>query len=198
MIELVNILLNVSRIDLGTFAISTKPTDIRQVINAVLREVDNKRKSKHIEIKTHYSAGVDKLDLDPNLILIILENLVTNAIKYNKQEGWVSIDVHKDTEKLVISVADSGLGIPPEEQKYIFSKLFRAGNIKNTIPEGNGLGLYLVKSIIENAGGDITFVSELNKGTTFIITFPNARMQSRGGDKHLDLKGIDAVKLNED
>ena len=85
----------------------------------------------------------------------------------------------------MIKVSDSGYGIPDEQQALIFSKLFRADNVKNLETEGTGLGLYIVKSIIDSSGGSIDFQSEENKGTTFMVSFPLSGMRKKEGDKKL-------------
>lgn len=85
----------------------------------------------------------------------------------------------------MIKVSDTGWGIPKNQQGQIFSKLFRASNVKEKDAEGTGLGLYIVKSIIEHSGGSVSFESEENKGTTFSIKFPKSGMQKKEGTKSL-------------
>lgn len=111
------------------------------------------------------------ITLDPSLLSHVLNNLIDNAIKYSKQASHspeVCLNHFDGTYQ--ISIKDYGLGIPIEDQKYIFGSFFRAKNV-NTI-KGTGLGLNIVKEFIEKLGGKIHFVSEENKGSEFIITFP--------------------------
>ena len=88
-------------------------------------------------------------------------------------------------DSLLIKVKDTGIGIPKEQQDKIFEKLFRADNVKETDTEGTGLGLYVVKSIIENCGGKVWFESKENKGTTFYALMPLHGMEKKEGKKSL-------------
>jgi len=93
--------------------------------------------------------------------------------------------IKKGKDNLEVEVADNGLGIPKAQQNKIFEKLFRADNVRQTDTEGTGLGLYIVKSILENSGGKISFKSEENKGTTFYVTIPLSGMKKKEGTKAL-------------
>ena len=115
---------------------------------------------------------MSNIDSDPKLIRIVIQNLITNAIKYNKDGGSVTINLNEGSGlgQSTISVSDTGLGIPKEDQKRIFSKLFRAKNVQDvSASQSTGLGLYLVKSMAEALGGNISFVSEENAGSTFTL-----------------------------
>ena len=123
----------------------------------------------------------------------IVQNLFTNAIKYNREGGTITLQLTtKDAKTVdipplfkavqqafrrhsswcVITVADSGLGIPKEEQTKIFWRFFRASNIRTVDPYGTGLGLYLTKTLVEKLGGQIWFTSEEGKGTAFSVALP--------------------------
>ena len=91
----------------------------------------------------------------------------------------------KQEQEVVIEVKDNGYGIPKKDQPKIFEKLFRAGNVKDKETDGSGLGLYIAKSILDQAGGKIWFISEEGKGTDFFVTFPLAGMKSKQGVKKL-------------
>jgi signal transduction histidine kinase len=108
--------------------------------------------------------------------------LLSNAVKYTPDNGTVTVSTSlRDTDRrgkkvkkqfIEIQIKDTGFGIPSNQQEKIFSKMFRAENAKKNVPEGNGLGLYLVKAIVEHVGGDIWFESEEGSGTTFYILLP--------------------------
>ncbi|QQS15542.1 MAG: PAS domain-containing sensor histidine kinase [Candidatus Moraniibacteriota bacterium] len=190
MVELVNALLNVSRIELGTFAIQPEPTDVVELARDVLNELKPKISEKQLHIKEQFAEDLPKMLIDPKLTRIVFQNLLTNAVKYTPEQGNVSMSIAMSQEKtkFSISVSDTGYGIPKEDQSRIFTKLFRASNIREKETDGTGLGLYIVKSIIEHSGGTVTFESEEEKGTTFTIELPVSGMRSQEGSKQIEWK----------
>ena len=186
MVELVNSLLNVSRIDLGTFGIDPVLTDITEVSESLLGELRSQIELRKLHLEVSYDEDVPSILLDPKLIRIILQNLLSNAVKYTPEGGKIRLGIMLDGKKrLLITVADTGYGIPTSQHDKIFTKLFRADNVMEKDTEGTGLGLYLVKSIIETTGGSITFRSAENKGTTFFVTFPITGMHKKEGSRGL-------------
>jgi PAS domain S-box-containing protein len=184
MIDLVNSLLNVSRIELGTFAVEPVLSDIKEIAETVFDELVQLIKEKKLKIIKKYEK-IGKINLDQKLIRIVFQNLLTNAIKYTNEKGIVELCVQKKNGKIQVSVKDNGFGIPENAKKNIFSKLFRADNAKIKDSGGTGLGLYIIKSIIEQSGGEIWFESEENKGSTFFFTIPETGMQPKTGSKPL-------------
>ncbi len=188
MTELVGALLNVSRLDLGTFVIDPKPADIVTLVKEVLHDLKSMTEKNEIRIAEKYEK-IPAINIDKDLIRIVFQNLISNAVKYSPKGGSVAVEVRlsrggkKGKKQLAVCIRDSGYGIPKTEQKKIFTKLFRADNIKTKITDGNGLGLYIVKSIITHSGGTISFTSEENKGTSFFITLPCDGIHSRAGKK---------------
>src|SRR3989339_739729 len=110
---------------------------------------------------------------DKQLLIEILDNLLSNALKYTPRGGKVKVSVSKEGEKIRIDVADTGYGIPQEEQRRIPEKFFRASNVASPVEAGTGIGLYMVYNIVRLIGGTISFVSQENKGTTFTLLFPS-------------------------
>ena len=102
----------------------------------------------------------------------VLQNLLENSVRYTMNGGKIEIDVKKEKDHLVISVADSGIGIPEDQKKNVFSKFFRASNAVKQETDGSGLGLYITKTIVERNGGTIWFESVLDQGTVFYFTVP--------------------------
>lgn len=172
MIRLVNDLLNVSRVDLGTLVFEVKDTNIKEVIDDILDEVKVSANSKKLKIDKKFGKDVPLLKVDPNMIRIALQNFITNAIKYTPEGGKISIEYRKQEKGVLVMFTDNGYGIPKDQQSKIFTKLFRADNVRVLDTEGTGLGLYLTKAIIEQFGGEVWFESEENKGTTFFCTIP--------------------------
>lgn len=183
MVELVNALLNVSRIDLGTFSIKPTPTDMPSLVEDVLGSVRPQLQAKQIQVEPQIDSAVARLNVDPGLMKIILQNLISNSIKYSPPNTPIQVKILPQDQDIKLVVSDKGYGIPPAQQNRIFTKLFRADNAKTIDPDGNGLGLYIVKSIVEEAGGRIWFTSEVNRGTTFYIAFPVSGMAARKSEK---------------
>ena len=112
------------------------------------------------------------VETDEQLLIEILDNLLSNAYKYTPKGGRVDICARKIGKSIRIDVADTGYGIPQEEQRNIPKKFFRASNIASPAASGTGIGLYMVYNIVRLIGGTISFVSKENSGTTFTILFP--------------------------
>lgn len=170
MIRLVNDLLNVSRIESGRkFSIAKALRDLEPVVQQAVTEQAVLAKKRNISISAEVAPGTLAL-MDQDKIGQVLHNLLNNAVKYSRDGGLIRLKVATTPTDVVVSVADDGLGIPVDQQKRIFEKFFRAANV-GTI-EGTGLGLYIVKAIIEGHGGQMSFISRENAGTTFTFTLP--------------------------
>lgn len=186
MTEMVSSLLNVSRIELGSFSVDPVITDIVEIPNGIITELRPLTKEKNITIETSYDENLEKIPLDARLMRIVYQNLLTNAVKYTPAGGKIKVEVKYQGDEILSSVADNGYGIPQSQQGQIFQKLFRADNAKEKDTNGTGLGLYIVRSIIEqSAGGRIWFESTENKGTTFFFTIPKNGMVAKKGSKPL-------------
>lgn len=175
MVHLVESLLNVSRLELGTLDIDRKKLDLTQLMRSVLNEVLPQIKEKKIHMGTHFEP-MPKLNTDANLLQMIFQNLVTNAVTYSKNNGSVKVTLKysKKDRTYLITVQDDGCGIPITEQNKIFSKMFRAKNVLEKSPNGIGLGLYIVKMAVEKLKGKVWFKTEEHKGTTFFVSLPSA------------------------
>lgn len=187
LVKLVNSLLNVSRIDVGSFSIEPEPVNFTEIADSVLSDLLPKIKQKGLIIKNNYSKALPKISADPKLVQIILQNLLSNAVKYTSVRGRINIAIKKEKSDVLIKVSDTGFGIPKNQQSKIFTKFFRADNAKEKDPDGTGLGLYITKSIIEKSGGKIWFESEEEKGTTFYVKIPLSGMEKKMGRKELTL-----------
>lgn len=185
MVSLVNALLNVSRLELGTFAIEPKLCDIKKIADSAISDIDHKMFEKHIKFTKKYDKKIKDMMLDDKLTMIIFQNLLSNAVKYTLEKGKINLTIAVNGKKLLITVSDTGLGIPEAQQGKIFTKLFRADNVRKTDTEGTGLGLYIIKSVVENVGGKIWFESIENKGTSFYVTLPLSGMKQKTGTKSL-------------
>jgi len=177
MVNLVNALLNVSRLELGTF--TTEPTviNIRNLVKTCLKEFNKDISEKKLTVSQNFNIKSFSIKSDIKFLTIIIQNLLSNSIKYTNKGGKIVLSISKDKNNILIKVSDNGIGIPQDQQKKIFTKLFRADNARIMDPDGSGLGLYIVKEIVNNIGGKIWFKSKEGKGTTFYIDYPESGAQ---------------------
>lgn len=172
MVEMVNDLLNVSRLDLGTLSVQLVPVDLKNLIEEELKANLPAIEDKKIKTNVQVSADITGVETDIKMIKMLLQNLITNAIKYNPENGSIDIKVvPKGKKEYILSIADSGYGIPEAAKDKIFTKLYRAPNVMEKEIAGTGLGLYMVKSVVEKLQGKIWFESVVDKGTTFFVSF---------------------------
>lgn len=173
MVDLVNTLLDVSRIELGTFMVEPKPTDITTITSDVVNEQKLQIEKKKIKFSYRHEKDLPLILIDPKPFRIVVQNLLSNAIKYTPDSGSVTVSIYSDNDNTVqLKISDTGYGIPENQKEKIFSKLFRADNVIGKDTEGTGLGLYIAKSIVEQAGGKLWFESVENSGSTFFISMP--------------------------
>lgn len=175
MIILVNDLLNVSRIDQGKVQNEPQLTDICEIIKAAAAEINAEAQKKKVAIDLRLNNTIPKIMVDPKRFREVAQNLLSNAIKYNMVEGKAVIVATLVANYIRISVSDDGIGIPKEDQERVFSKFYRAANAAKSDTTGSGLGLFLVKSYVEEWGGTIRFQSVEGKGTTFYLELPVIR-----------------------
>jgi len=174
--ELISTLLNITRIESGTIEMSPKMVHIGTVINEVLPELLIMAEEKKITVTLEVSNNVrNRIRTDPLIVKEVITNLVSNAIKYTPRDGAVEIMVKPRANEILIEVRDSGWGIPAYAQDQIFSKFFRGQNIVKRETNGTGLGLYLVKGLIDVLGGKIWFTSQEAVGTSFFFSLPRSK-----------------------
>lgn len=173
MIKLVNDLLNAARIEEGRFGYDFKEMNLEVFLESICQNLSSFASSKSVNLKFEKKVNVfPSIYADSEKLSLALENLLNNAIKYTPAAGAVTLALSKDGDYAIIKISDTGVGIPLAEQKRIFSKFFRASNVIRMETEGTGLGLFIVKNIIKRHGGEISFVSEANKGTVFTVKLP--------------------------
>jgi PAS domain S-box-containing protein len=175
MISLIDIMLNISRFEAGKIKINPVKVNVKNVINSIIKEQNFEIKKKKQEVAFDCPENILEIITDQNLLRLIFQNLISNAIKYTPDSGSIKIKTEDKGGKLFFKVSDNGIGIPKDQQKRIFEKLFRADNASAQSAEGNGLGLYAAKMTTEHLGGKIWFESETGKGTTFFVELPIAK-----------------------
>ncbi len=171
LIQLTNDLLEATKIELGVFPFKYEAANPLDIASNVIIDLNDQISIKKIKFQTNFDRNINAYKTYSNAIYLILHNLLSNAVKFTPPGGRVSLKIDKKEEQVFFQVSDSGLGIPKSAQKKIFQKMFRADNVKGKI-EGNGLGLYITKTIVDHLNGRITFTSTRNMGTTFKVMLP--------------------------
>jgi hypothetical protein len=179
MIDLVNALLSVSRIELGTFVIQSKTIDMAMIADDVLAELQTEIDKKGLEFEKIYKNNIPGIKNDKKLIWIIFQNLLSNAVSYTPPKGKISIKIKKIKTNIHIEIKDNGYGIPESAQPKIYTKFFRATNASAVKPDGTGLGLYITKSLVEALGGTISFKSKEGSGTIFYVNIPSQNTSNK-------------------
>ncbi|MDQ2913688.1 MAG: PAS domain-containing sensor histidine kinase, partial [Chloroflexota bacterium] len=168
---LINDLLDVSRLDVGKFALELEDLDLATVVQNTVE--DYPTDDEH-PIRVISSGGLLPIRGDGRRIVEVLENLLSNAVKYSPQGGGVSVEIGREKDNAVIRVRDEGLGVPDEERGQIFERFFRTSVAK---PYGGvGLGLYITKEIITRMGGNIVLESSSAAGSAFRASLPLQRV----------------------
>ena len=169
---LVKDLLTVSRIETESFPLKKEKVSLKNLTEEVISEFELLASASNVKIYFQAEENLPQVFIDRLQVRQVIENLLDNAIRYIRGKGRVEINFFKKKDKIYFEVKDNGVGIPEEDQKYIFQKFFRSKNILKYQTEGSGLGLYIAKFIIEKSGGRIGFWSQEGKGSTFWLTLP--------------------------
>ncbi|HLG29261.1 MAG TPA: HAMP domain-containing sensor histidine kinase [Candidatus Brocadiales bacterium] len=149
-----------------------KPVDINMIIKNVVTLMQPKIKGKGLLFQMDLSQESLVLHSVPDDIEITITNLIDNSIKYTPQGGQIRISAKRIDNAIKLDISDTGIGIPEESKSRIFDEFYRAENARQVVTEGTGLGLTIVRQLVHRYKGKISFVSEVNKGTTFTIVLP--------------------------
>jgi heavy metal sensor kinase len=179
--SLVDALLVLARADAGKLDLKYERFDLKDAAEESLAMVALRAQERGVVPETNLQAV--ELEADRTRILQLLTNLLVNAIQYNHQGGRVVLMIAQKESEAVLTVADTGVGIAPEDQPHLFERFFRADKARSREAGGSGLGLAICQSIVEAHHGSITFTSQPGRGTEFIVRLPQ---RHRGGDTHCD------------
>ena len=168
LIHLVENVLSVSKMNAGGEVL--KKVDVNEVIKRIIPMFTEQYKTRKFVQKLNSSLPQARLDEDK--FQQILTNLIDNAAKYSTDGKTVTISTELSENFVEIKITDEGVGIKQEDFDKVFKKFSRLENHLTSTTQGNGLGLYITKQLVENMGGQISFTSEINKGTTFRVLMP--------------------------
>jgi signal transduction histidine kinase len=163
-----------------------KYVNLQRLTNEELQafKTDISRKKLHVTVACPHDLGIY---IDEGCCQIIIQNVISNAVKYAARGGSISIAITPDDDTIHFAISDTGCGIPKDQQGDIFKKMFRASNAQVINVDGNGLGLYLVKLLVQHLQGDIRFTSREGHGTTFRVTLPAGATKEDGRSAHTTL-----------
>jgi heavy metal sensor kinase len=174
--SLVESLLVLARADAGKLTLTREKFDLVEAAEECVTMVAGRAQDRKVTIRTELSPT--PVDADRTRMVQLITNLLSNAVQYNVEGGAVDLFVALQNDQAVISVTDTGVGIPPEKQEQVFERFFRADEARSRDVGGNGLGLAICQSIVEAHGGTITFTSRVGAGTTFLVRIPTEPVAS--------------------
>lgn len=168
---IVNKILNFSRMEADKMKYSFEQTDLNALVGELLHSYDYHLKSKGFEYSFEADEDIDNITIDKEAVKEAIINLLDNAVKYTEENKCIKLKTGQENKHIYIEVKDKGMGIPNENQKFIFDKFYRVttGAVHNA--KGTGLGLALVKNIMKVHKGNVTFESEPRKGSSFRLNF---------------------------
>ncbi|MFH2097407.1 MAG: ATP-binding protein [bacterium] len=182
MIRLINLFLNVSKIESGKLSLSKQPTKITDLIEQQIKDQIKPAETKGLVLKYQKPKALPAIDMDADKMSNVIQNLIDNAIKYTER-GQITIRAFQTDGQVQVEVKDTGVGIKKEVAPELFKKFVRGSGIAQINPDGSGLGLFIAKSIVEMHGGKIWASSEgENKGSTFAFTIPIKNVKTNNGN----------------
>lgn len=169
--KIINDLLTLVRMDKTTAALNITNVNINKLVEKILKRLSPLASKKNIEI-TYESFRNVQADVDEVKLSLAITNLVENAIKYNKKNGWIKTSLNADHKFFYVQVEDSGIGIPKEHQEKIFERFYRVDKTRSRETGGTGLGLAITRDTVAMHNGSIKLDSKENEGSKFIIRIP--------------------------
>lgn len=174
--QMVDDILNLAKLESGAFDYHLEKVNLITFIEIHLSDALAVAKAYNVELLEDHPQEIEiNANVDQRKLSLVVTNLIDNAIKYNRSGGSVTVKIEPKEKETVISVKDTGIGVPPDALPHLFKKFYRAANAKESKVKGTGFGLYIVKEIIEKLGGRIWVESVLNQGTTFYFTLPTIK-----------------------
>lgn len=184
MVHLINDFLNVSRLQTGKFIIEARPTDLAKIISQEVESLQTTAGAHDLKLRYEGPVSSPILYIDESKIRQVIMNFIDNAIYYSHEHTTIMIKLALENGEAVLTVVDSGIGVPKAEQSHLFTKFFRATNARRQRPDGTGVGLFLAKKVVDAHGGRIIFESIEGEGSTFGFRLPIKKLSTaRDADK---------------
>ena len=171
LIGIVNWLVDAIRVSLDPVELNTTPIEVDQLAARVVRGL--KPIAQEQQVTLSIDTEPSRALVDPGKLLLVLENLVGNALKFTESGGKVSVTVSAPGDTVEVAVTDTGVGLDPDEIERVFDRYYRSSHPRG----GSGLGLSISRELVRLHGGDITVTSEKGKGSTFLVTLPSDRRE---------------------
>jgi signal transduction histidine kinase len=180
--RMVGDMLSIAEIEAGSLQLNKDDVRLDAVFEDLQADYEAQAKEGQIDLQFNLPPKLPVLQGDRDKIVLALHNLMGNALKYTPQGGRVTVTVETPPDRVVVEVADTGMGIGQEDQERIFEKFYRSKDRRVAEQKGSGLGLALAREVVRLHGGDITVQSELEQGSTFTLVLPIGTE----GDRHAD------------
>ena len=171
-------LLELSKLDSGLVALDLRPDDLRAVVEAAVQQNDEAARRKGVELTLELPAEPLRLRHDPQRMGQVVGNLIANAVKFTPSGGRVTAGLETVPDGASIRVRDTGVGIPADELPHVFERFYRGAQANEERGSGSGLGLSIVRSIVDMHGGTVTLESTPGVGTEAIVFLPREVTQS--------------------
>ncbi len=171
-IEIVNNLLDVSEIEGGRLPFTFSDASLSDMVKQIVEASQVHAQRNQVGVTMQVVQDLPHIKLDRQKLKMAIQNLIDNAVKYSHANNAVQVELALDNDEIMLQVIDHGIGMSEETKDKLFTKFFRGREAVLKDPSGSGLGLYIVRSIIEKHGGSIEFSSQLGKGTTFTVRLP--------------------------
>ncbi len=183
--RLIENMLDFSRMEAGLRPYRQAPADLGEVTREVLDQLHSQFEQGRFTVTTRVEPDLPLVDIDAGAVQQAIENLLSNAMKYSREERDIEVAVERRHGQVAVRVTDHGIGIPPHLQRRVFRKFFRVDSGLGGGPQGCGLGLAIVEHTIRGHGGSVSVESEPGRGSTFTLAFPiPARSADAYGDRH--------------
>jgi signal transduction histidine kinase len=182
MVHLINDFLNVSRLQTGKFMLERRKVDLAKVVSQEVESLQTTAKAHDLTLKYRRPSYFPVLYVDENKLRQVMMNFIDNAIYYSHEGTTIDVKLEIVEGDAVLTVHDTGIGVPKSEQAHLFGKFFRATNARKQRPDGTGVGLFLAKKVVDAHGGSMVFESVEDEGSTFGFRLPVKKLSSAPKD----------------